>query len=189
MGSPRCPSDVEGQPKRLEMEEQADLARWFYKTGLMVARQMAVTMDDDPSTTLPTAHYAGLEDSFDLPPASIVWIGRVDRPFYQRALWVQRFVWHDPALKGTQPADGYSLVLTIRDIVGFIAVLDTRQSRGSENNPPPFPLGALGPGKLLRIWPSSEHYGILWPPSESFALDEVQRLAKTFERAAARQTS
>jgi hypothetical protein len=178
------PPMVQGQARRLIGDEQADLARWFYKTGLMIA-----TTHDHLSSRLPTAHYADLKNSLDLPPASMAWIGRVDHPVHRRALWVQRFVWHDSGLANAPPAEGYSLVLTVRDIVSLIAVLDTRQSPGSENNPPPFHLGALGAGKLNRIWPSSDHYGVPWPPSQSFTSDEVRQLAKTFERAAAQRRS
>jgi hypothetical protein len=177
--SPLIRAMVGGQPMRLYSQEQALLAQWLWKTALMVA-----TANRDEASTLPKGHYAGLRSSFDLPPASTVWVGRVINPLHEAAVWVQRFLWRDGRLDDPPPAEGYSVVLTIKDLVGFVAIFDTRQSPESDPSVPPVFLGELGVGRLLRIWPRSQHYGVVWPPASTFTAAETRQLAKTIERAA-----
>ena len=158
--------------------EQTQLGQWLYKTGLMVA-----TTIDDPATHLPKWHYTGLGDSLDLPPASVVWLGMLDRRVHEGALWVQRFQWRDRELADPIEAEGYILVLGIGEVAAVVGVLDTSQSPDSTPMSP-FVLGQLGMGKLLRVWPASQHYGVKWPPPDRMQGEDLRGIADAFARSA-----
>ena len=167
---------------RLAPEEQATLAQWLYKTGLMVS-----TTNRDEATSLPKIHYADLASSLDLPPGSAVWIGTIERPAYEGALWVQRFHWSDRELANAPMGEGYMFALSIADLAGVVAVFDLRQSPDSPNLNP-FILGGLSTGRLLRIWPTAEFYSITWPPPLKLSATDFQSPADSFQKLGAAST-
>lgn len=170
------PTMVRGQSIRLAIAEQEMLAQWMYKTGLMVS-----TTNRHEASALPKDHYSELAKSLDLPPASAVWIAQVQDPSYQAALWVQRFEWHDRELAQPPVGEGYIFALSVADLAGVVAVLDVRQSPESTDMKP-FQLGGLAQGRLLRIWPASNHYSVSWPPALKLSAAEFQHLAESFQR-------
>jgi hypothetical protein len=156
--------------------QQKELAQWLYKTGLMVSTTL-----DHEATAIPRWHYEDLEASLDLPPASIVWIGLLDERVNEVAFWVQRFQWWDKFLQDPPESEGYLFVLGIGELAAVVGVLDTRQSPASTDMNP-FHLGGLGTGRLLRIWPSSDHYGHRWPPPLTIRGEDLKGLADSFVR-------
>jgi hypothetical protein len=161
----------------IEPQSQRLLAQWFFKTGLMVATSM-----DHEASRLPTQHYRDLVGSYDLPPASAVWIGRLNLPVHEAALWIQRFQWWDKHLDNPEPHDGYVFVLGIATIAAVVAVLDMRQSPESRDFDNAFVLGGLSQGRFLKLWPASSHYSQKWPPPMSLAGTDVKATADSFQR-------
>jgi hypothetical protein len=166
---------IGGQPKRLTEGDQERLAQWLYKTGLMVS-----TTNRHEAAALPKAHYTELESSLDLPPASAVWIAEIQNPAYEAALRLQRFEWFDRTLNDAPAGDGYIFAISIRDLMGVVAILDVRQSPDSEDFQP-FKLGGLAQGRLLRIWPVSNHYSVVWPPPSKLTAAEFDHLAESLQ--------
>jgi hypothetical protein len=154
----------------------------MYKTGLMVS-----TTYRHEANALPKIHYSDLAQSFDLPPTSAVWIAQVYRPAYQVALYTQRFYWHDKQLTDAPIGEGYFFALSIADIAGVVAVLDVRQSPESSDMQP-FLLAGPAPGRLFRMWPSSEHYGVRWPPPLRLTAADFQSIAESFQRLSSEPT-
>jgi hypothetical protein len=167
---------VNGEYVRLDKADQELLARWFFKTGLMVS-----TTYRHEATSLPSAHYSGLGKSLDLPPASAVWIAQVENPEYVAALWVQRFQWRDRELAAPPEGQGYMFAMSVGHLAALVAVVDSRQSPESSDLFP-FKLGGLAVGRLARIWPNSEHYGVHWPPTMKITAVEFQQLADSLQR-------
>jgi hypothetical protein len=165
-----------GRQTRLYAAEQQALAQWMYKTGLMVS-----TTNRHEANALPKAHYSDLAQSLDLPPASAVWIGQIQDPTYQVALYTQRFQWRDKELAEAPEGEGYFFALSVSHIAGLVAVLDVRQSPESSDMQP-FVLAGPAPGRLLRIWPSSVHYGVSWPPPINLTAAAFQNLADSLQR-------
>lgn len=166
---------MEGALTSITPAEQLLIAHWIYKTGLMVSTTMDAT-----SAGLPRWHYAALDQSFDLPPASVVWIGRLDQRVYEAALWVQRFQWWDRQLENPPAAEGYVFVLGIGELASVVGVLDTSQSPESSEFVRPWILGSLGVGRLVRVWPSSQHYGHRWPPPDFLSGHDIDGIAAKF---------
>jgi hypothetical protein len=171
---------LSGADTSIAPAEQKALAHWLYKTGLMVSTTL-----DHEATAIPRWHYQDLDASLDLPPASIVWIGLLDQRVNEVALWVQRFQWWDKFLPDPPESEGYLFVLGIGELAAVAAVLDTRQSPDSTDLNP-FRLEGLGAGRLLRIWPSSNEYGLRWPPPLTIRGEDLKRLADAFVRPAGR---
>lgn len=161
---------------RLVAAEQELLAQWMYKTGLMVSTTLR-----HEASSLPTSHYVELGTSRDLPPASAVWIAQIQDPAYEAALWVQRFLWQDKELASAPVGQGYMFAISVRDLAGLVAVLDSRQSPESPDLFP-FKLGGAAIGRLFRIWPSSKHYGVQWPPAVKITAADFQSLADSLQR-------
>ncbi len=182
-GAQLIPSMFKAQSRRLDPSDLRLLTSWFYKTALMVS-----TANRVPASELPKEHYRGLETSFDLPPTSTAWIARIVDPSHEVTLRLQRFTWRDPDLSNAPRVEGYAFVASVKDVVGFAVIFDTRQSPNSIEHPP-LQLGALGVGKLLRVWPVGSHYGVVWPPPTALLMAETQDLLKTIERAARPETS
>lgn len=170
------PAMVGGQSMRLSGADQEMLAQWMYKTGLMVS-----TTNRHEASALPKAHYAELEQSLDLPPASAVWIAQIQDPAYEAALWLQRFQWRDRAVEDAPDGEGYILAISVRDVMGLVASLDDRQSPESTDFNP-FVLGGLAQGRLLRIWPVSDHFSVVWPPPSKLTSAEFDHLAKSLQQ-------
>lgn len=168
------PQMVNGESVRLGSVEQTLLAQWFYKTGLMVATTARHNASD-----LPKTHYERFSQTLDLPPTSEAWIAQIDRPRYSAALWLQRFDWQDQLVNDAPEAQGYIFALSVATVAGVVAVLDSSQSPQSAQMPA-FELLGRAPGRLLRIWPSSSHYGVPWPPSMKLTASEFQQLADSF---------
>jgi hypothetical protein len=156
--------------------EQKELAQWLYKTGLMVS----TTINHD-ATAIPRWHFEDLKASLDLPPASVVWIGLLDQRVNEVALWVQRFQWWDKTLAEPPESEGYLFVLGIGELAAVVGVLDTRQSPASTDMNP-FLLGGLGARRLLRIWPSSDHFGHRWPPPKVIRGEDLSGITGSFVR-------
>lgn len=170
------PPMVRGEYFRLDGGEQELLAQSMYKTGLMVATTLR-----HEAASLPTSHYAELGTSRDLPPASAVWIAQIDKPVFEAALWIQRFLWRDKLIASGPIGQGYMFAISVRDLAGLVAVLDSRQSPDS----PvlfPFKLGGPAIGRLFRIWPSSTNYGVEWPPSATITAADFKVLADSLQR-------
>lgn len=163
-----------GTATSVNSTEQAELAQWLYKTGLMVSTTLR-----HEASALPPWHYSGLEETLDLPPASAVWIGLIDRRVQEAALWVQRFQWRDRYVSDPPPAEGYIFVLGVGELAAIVGVLDVRQSPASTDMNP-FILGSLGVGRLLRIWPASQHYGFRWPPPQTIRAEDLRGIADAF---------
>lgn len=168
---------VHGASTRIALQSQSVLAQWFYKTGLMVSTSIASVAPE--AGQLPRQHYRELARTYDLPPGSAVWMGQVADPPNAAAYFVQRFSWWDRSLPGAQPCEGYCFVLGIASLVAIVAILDLRQTPGP-GDPIPFMLGSLGRGKLLRLWPASQHYGLKWPAPEKLAGTDVHAIADSF---------
>jgi hypothetical protein len=177
------PAMVGGSAKRLTDTDQELLARWLYKTGLMVS-----TTNRHEASALPKAHYAELESSLDLPPASAVWVAEIQDPAYEAALWLQRFQWHDRTVADAPSGEGYIFALSVRDVMGLVAVLDARQSPESKDFQP-FVLGGMAQGRLLRIWPVSNHYSVVWPPPSKLTSADFDHLAGSLQQFSSRQPS
>jgi hypothetical protein len=162
----------------IDPDAQELLAQWLFKTALMVS----VTIPQG-AAALPRTHYQDLDKSFDLPPASAVWIGRLDSPVQVVALWVQRFDWWDNTLPERGRASlGYGVAMNVGDLAAVIAVLDTRQSPTSFETTTPFALSPFAQGRLLRIWPPSKHFGQRWPPTLTLSQDAVKQIADSFKK-------
>jgi len=170
------PAMVHGDHMRLGSAEQDLLAQWFYKTGLMVA-----TTTRHNASQLPKSHYIGLAQTLNLPPTSEAWIAEVERPAYAAALWLQRFDWQDRHLAAAPVGQGYIFAMSVATVAGVVAVLDTSQSPESAAIPA-FELLGRAPGRLLRIWPSSKHYGVPWPPTLKLTAADFQELADSFPK-------
>jgi hypothetical protein len=166
---------LDGRATSVEAAEQSVLAQWLYKTGLMVSASMG-----EESARVPRWHYSDLATSLDLPPSSVVWVGRLDRRVQEAALWVQRFHWWDRELAEPTQAEGYIFFLGVGELLAIVGVLDVRQSPGSRDIGDAFKLGDLGVGRLLRIWPASTVYGHRWPPPESIRGEDLANMASAF---------
>lgn len=177
------PAMVSGEPLRLSSVEQALLAHWFYKTGLMVA-----TTTQHNAAALPKVHYSRLSVTLDLPPTSEAWVAEIERPRYSAALWLQRFDWQDRLVSSAPVAQGYIFALSLATVAGVVAVLDSSQSTQSAAMPA-FELLGRAPGRLLRIWPSSKHYGVPWPPLLKLTAADFQELADSFPKIGQRARS
>ena len=177
------PRMVKAESIRLGSVEQKLLAQWFYKTGLMVATTTRHNAGD-----LPKDHYSRLSQTLDLPPTSEAWVAEIEQPRYSAALWLQRFDWQDRLLSDAPEAQGYIFALSVATVAGIVAVLDTSQSPQSAEMPA-FELRGRAPGRLLRIWPSSRHYGVPWPPSLKLTASDFQELADSFPTIGQRATS
>jgi len=134
------------------------------------------------AAALPSAHYSGLGSTLDLPPASVVWVGLLDKRIHEALFVVQRFQWWDRQAQAPTLSEGYVLVIGIGELAAVVAVLDTRQSEGSSDLDLPFVLEGPGIGRLLQIWPSSRHYGHRWPPPATISAPDLERIASAFAR-------
>jgi 5-methylcytosine-specific restriction endonuclease McrA len=172
------PSMFKAQSRRLDPSDLRLLAHWFYKTALMVS-----TANRVPASELPKEHYRGLNTSFDLPPTSTAWIAEIADPSHEVTLRLQRFNWRDPDLANPPRVEGYAFVASVKDVAGFAVIFDTRQSPDSVEHPP-LQLGGLGVGKLVRVWPTGDDYGLVWPPPTAMSMAEAHDLLKVIERAA-----
>ena len=173
---------VGAEPMRLDSVGQTLLAQWFYKTGLMVA-----TTTRHQACDLPKDHYARLSETLELPPSSEAWIAQIEQPRFSAALWLQRFDWQDRLLTEAPRAHGYIFALSVATVAGVVAVLDSSQSPQSASMPA-FELLGRAPGRLLRIWPTSKHYGVAWPPSLRLTSADFQELADSFPKIGQRAT-
>jgi hypothetical protein len=164
-----------GTASSIHPDDQRTLAAWLYKTGLMVA-----TTIKQEAASLPRAHYKELESTLDLPPASVVWVGLLDERIHEGLFVVQRFQWWDRQAEVPTLCEGYLFVLGIGELAAVVAVLDTRQSTASSDLDLPFVLDGPGIGRLLRIWPSSSHYGHRWPPPATISGPALEGMASAF---------
>jgi hypothetical protein len=163
---------VSGDSTWIDPTSQVLLARWLYKTALMVSTTL-----DHEAAHLSRHHYAELAGTLDLPPASVVWVGRLDDPVHEAQWWLQRFEWWDTQAVPATRCEGFSFLLGVKELIGFGVVFDLRQSPDSDEIP--IRAGSLTQGKLVRVWPPSAHFGLKWPPPSNITVDDLESIRRT----------
>jgi hypothetical protein len=164
---------VGGNSLQLDTADQELLAQWIYKTGLMVS-----PTHRDKANALPRSHYFDLAKSLDLPQASAVWIAQMEKPAYPAGLWLQRYEWQDRELAEPPIGEGFIFALSVADFAGVVAVLYSGQSPESTDMLP-FELAGLARGRLMKIWPAPDYYGVRWPPLEKLTANDFMQLAES----------
>jgi hypothetical protein len=164
---------VGGNSLHLASAEQEMVAQWIYKTGLMVS-----PTHRDKANALPRSHYFDLKKNLDLPPVSGVWIAQVEKPAYPAGLWLQRYEWQDRELAEPPIGEGFIFAMNIADLAGVVAVPYSSQSPESTDMLP-FELAGLARGRLMKIWPAPDYYGVRWPPLEKLTASDFIQLAES----------
>jgi hypothetical protein len=152
---------VGGNSLHLASAEQEMVAQWIYKTGLMVS-----PTHRDKANALPRSHYFDLKKNLDLPPVSGVWIAQVEKPAYPAGLWLQRYEWRDRELAEPPIGEGFIFAMNVAELAGVVAVPYSSQSSEST-------------GRLMKIWPAPDYYGVRWPPLEKLTASDFIQLAES----------
>ncbi|MBJ7597751.1 hypothetical protein [Candidatus Nephthysia bennettiae] len=173
---PLLTSMIQGDTRFLAPRDQALLARWLYKTGIVAALTI-----NDAAADIPASHYRLLRDHQTLPPSSQVWLAKLDAPTTEAGFWVQRFDWWDYHADPNAVRGGYAFIVATLSVVGIGFVVDATEPSGDD-------IQVMRPGPLLlppvahRIWPPSRHYSVMWPPEAPLTETNIAQILDDLRR-------